>query len=186
MRVITLDNTQLSAVCRRLEAMVAAGDCRPDLVAGIVTGGERVAREMFGGTAHTAVTCRRPSTVGKERMAWAMAIVRRLPLRVRDALRMAEARRLAGKGRSQPRVVTMDDDARARIAAAKHILVVDDAVDSGATLKAVTVAVRGANPSARVTTACLTVTTERPAVSPDYTLYKNGTLIRFPWSMDMK
>lgn len=186
MRVITLDNAQLSAACRRLEATVAAGGCRPDLVAGIVTGGERVAREMFANVQHTAVTCRRPSTAGKERMAWAMALVRRLPLRVRDALRMAEARRLASKGHSQTREVTVDDDARRMIAAAKAILVVDDAVDSGATLRTVTEAVRAINPSARVTTACLTVTTDRPVVNPDYTLYNNGTLIRFPWSMDMK
>lgn len=67
---------------------------------------------------------------------------------------------------------------------AQNILIVDDAVDSGATLLAVVEAVRIDMPGAEVRSAVITQTTPSPVITPDYTLYNNRTLIRFPWSMD--
>jgi hypoxanthine phosphoribosyltransferase len=64
------------------------------------------------------------------------------------------------------------------------VLVVDDAVDSGATLIAVLDAVYKAAGSSKVRSAAITVTTENPMVMPDYYLYHDETLIRFPWSID--
>ena len=73
------------------------------------------------------------------------------------------------------------------IAIVVFILIVDDACDSGSTLRAVMDAVRKISPERVVIkTAVITTTTYRPVVSPDFSLYRNRTLIRFPWSKDMK
>ena len=66
----------------------------------------------------------------------------------------------------------------------RKVLIVDDAVDSGATMLAVAEALREANPEAEIRTAAITVTTPKPLITPDYSMYKD--LIRFPWSMDAK
>lgn len=65
-----------------------------------------------------------------------------------------------------------------------RILVVDDAVDSGATLRTVIATIRSTWPDAEIRSAVLTVTRSRPLILPDYTLYPRGTLLRFPWSLD--
>ncbi|MBC7799187.1 MAG: hypothetical protein H7Z10_01075, partial [Gemmatimonadaceae bacterium] len=67
---------------------------------------------------------------------------------------------------------------------APAVLIVDDAVDSGATLAAVLAEVRRlAPPGARIETAAITVTTAAPIATPDHALF-NRQLCRFPWSMD--
>lgn len=101
-----------------------------------------------------------------------------------DLLRMAEARLLALRPRpSCPRIEILSE---LRRQLPGQVLVVDDAVDSGITMQAVVEALRRARPDVEVRAAVITVTTGRPSVSPDYTLYNNHTLIRFPWSIDMK
>jgi hypoxanthine phosphoribosyltransferase len=63
------------------------------------------------------------------------------------------------------------------------IVVVDDAVDSGATLARVLDAVSQRAPGAEIRSAVVTVTTPEPWVTPRYTLYSRQ-LCRFPWSLD--
>lgn len=70
------------------------------------------------------------------------------------------------------------------VSKAGRILIVDDAVDSGATLLRVAETLRSASPEAQIASAVITVTTRNPAIKPDYTLYNDRTLIRFPWSAD--
>ncbi len=68
---------------------------------------------------------------------------------------------------------------------ARKILVVDDAVDSGYTLSHVLEAVKAVLPAgAEVRSAVITVTTDDPLVMPDFYLYNDKTLVRFPWAMD--
>lgn len=97
-----------------------------------------------------------------------------------DRLRIAEAWWLERKGHpaSVPQVVLPP------ISGAARILVVDDAVDSGATLLGVVNAAKAAVPLADVRSAVITQTTTAPMTAPDYTLYNDKTLIRFPWSLD--
>jgi hypoxanthine phosphoribosyltransferase len=64
------------------------------------------------------------------------------------------------------------------------LLVVDDAVDSGATLSRVLAAVAGlAPPGTEIRSAVIAVTTKSPCVEPTYALYRQR-LCRFPWSID--
>ncbi|MDE7407207.1 MAG: hypothetical protein K2M76_02200, partial [Muribaculaceae bacterium] len=64
--------------------------------------------------------------------------------------------------------------------------VVDDAVDTGTSLSIALRKLHELCPQAEIRTAALTVTTPDPVVRPDYTIYNNRTLLRFPWSMDAR
>ena len=66
------------------------------------------------------------------------------------------------------------------------ILVIDDAIDSGDTLFAIATTLKDMNPDARIDIAVMTETTRHPRIRANYTLYRNRTLIRFPWSNDYK
>lgn len=67
----------------------------------------------------------------------------------------------------------------------KCVLIVDDAVDSGATLKAVVDKFKTVFPDKEIKTAAITVTGKKVMYYPDFCVYNNGTLIRTPWSIDM-
>lgn len=172
MKVVTLNQEQFVEACRDLEAM-AASYC-PDLIIGIASGGVSVAKQMFAGVPHVTVNCRRSSTHDKERCAWVFALIRRLPLFVRNWLRVAEAKFLSRRAKSTDPLLADD------ISWARHILVVDDAVDSGTTMAAVCELLHGKD----YATAVITVTTAVPKIVPDFVLFRN-TLIRFPWSKDV-
>ncbi len=67
-----------------------------------------------------------------------------------------------------------------------NILIIDDAIDSGDTLFAIAETLKKANGKATLRIAVMTETTEQPRIRADYSLYRNKTLIRFPWSNDYK
>lgn len=177
MKVLTLTPERFTEACRGLERMIPT---RPDVVLGIASGGVYVADEIFSGLPHAQVVCRRPSTSRKERHSRLTAMLRHMPIWMCDVLRRIEAHMLAGRERPVPTV-----EVPRSVIDAKTILVVDDAVDSGATMQAVVRAVEKANPVAHVVTAAVVVTTKTPALRPDYHLYDN-VLIRFPWAHDYR
>lgn len=184
MKVVTLDNRRFAVACRMLAEVVAGEKFVPELVVGIRTGGEYVAREILGEFTDAqlaVVELQRPSTHHKSLVAGLLPM---LPLRILDFMRIAESRLLALRPRR--RVGRVEIPAEITGLKAKRILVVDDAIDSGVTMEAIVGSLREACPAAQVRSAVITVTTSRPLISPDYALYRNKTLIRFPWSMDMK
>lgn len=184
MRVVTLNERDFFTACRTLEETVAK-DYIPDLIIGIATGGEFVASCMFADAPHRSISRHRPSTADKERASIIFRILRRSPRFISDFLRIAEARILAlRKPSPASEPVVPDEKTAAAISSARRILVVDDATDSGATLKAVTDAILAVPGEREVRTAVITVTTSSPLVMPDYTLFHDSTLIRFPWSKD--
>ena len=63
------------------------------------------------------------------------------------------------------------------------ILVIDDSVDTGATLARVLDLLKHRAPDADLRSAVITVTTASPLIAPDYTLFRQK-LCRFPWSLD--
>ena len=67
-----------------------------------------------------------------------------------------------------------------------EILLIDDAIDSGDTLFAIVETLKNMNPDARIDIAVMTETTRHPRIRANHTLYRNRTLIRFPWSSDYK
>lgn len=183
MRVITLDRDAFVVACGELAELVAASGRVPGVIVGIRTGGAYVADEMarrFPGARREDVTLRRPSTKGKGRLRWLLGC---LPIRVLDLLRMAEAFVLRHRRRA-PGSLELGDGLVGL--SGGDVLVVDDAVDSGVTLATVAGSLREANPGVAIMTAAITVTEREPAEMPDFALYNDKTLIRFPWSMDMK
>ncbi len=179
MRVITLDEGEFVASCTRLQEVVA-GRFAPDLVVGIATGGVHVARNMFAGVPQVSVMRRRPSTSRKPR-----GLFGRLPYFVTDILRMLESKVLSSRKRSASVPLSLDAETSAAIGEARSVLIVDDAVDSGVTMSVVVDAVKAAaRPGARIMTAAITVTTKNPVIRPDFCLYDDRTLVRFPWSRD--
>lgn len=184
MRVLTLNEREFEHASRRLERLVRE-DYSPDLVVGIATGGEYLASLLLVEVPHVSVRMHRPSTADKERASIIFRVLRRSPRKLSDALRLVEARVLQVTSLwEKPRKPQIPDHVAEAIAAARRVLVVDDAVDSGATMKAVMEAVKAIPGEREVRGAAVTVTTDSPKVTPEYALFRNGTLIRFPWSKD--
>ncbi len=182
MKVLTLDDVGFARCVARLEAMTSA--FAPDLVVGIASGGVRVAEGMWRDVAHGQVCVRRPGTAVKNRVPLLGGVLRRLPRCVADWLRIVEARLFVSRRRVTPLV--LDEGVTAMVSAARRVLVVDDAVDTGVTLRRVVDAIGGVGGEREVVTAVITVTTRKPLVVPDFCVYNDGTLIRFPWSKDFR
>jgi hypoxanthine phosphoribosyltransferase len=193
--VVSLDRLQFEEECARLMRM-AGLERQPDALVAIRTGGVFVAEAMARAAGSSlpilTITCRRPSTANKQRAAWVGALLRRLPRRLLDSLRVIEHRILTRPQVRPPAAPYLFDaeelDALqnwfSTCGATPFLLVVDDAVDSGATLSHVMSMLRQrASPGAILRSAVITVTTAAPIVTADYALY-NGQLCRFPWSHD--
>lgn len=182
-KVVTLKEDDFAAACRELESTVLADGFTPDAVLSIATGGVYVGRNMFDRLPHYSTESRRPSTSYKKRII--RIAVRLAPRFIQNRLRILEAdilERKRHKGDKAPlRKVTLPADLDTKY---RKVLIVDDAVDSGHTLKSVYEAVRRHLPDAMIRTAVITMTMPDPELNPDYALYRDRTLIRFPWSMD--
>jgi hypoxanthine phosphoribosyltransferase len=191
--VVELDEASFRRECETLGRLVRES-YDPDLIVGIATGGEVVARqvqETFDPVpAVVSLSIQRPGTGWKKRLrlgrilslapAPLAAFLRRLEVRCRERFLRAAASRRTPQDRP---AATVDDDDAAVIRSAERILVVDDTVDSGRTITEALTVLRDAGTSAEVRTAVLTSTFDDPPVVADYLLHER-TLIRFPWSLD--
>ncbi|WP_298459329.1 phosphoribosyltransferase [uncultured Cellulomonas sp.] len=185
---------ELRVMCAQLAERIRPYD--PDLVVGIATGGADVAvaiAESLGGPRVAIVKSQRPGTLVKQSRPVA-GMLAALPERLANHARWLEVeyRELAyylhvrrhGSDQSEPQSRIVDPEALAEtVAEASRVLVVDDTLDSGQTLRGVVDAVREANPAADVHTAVLATTWRRPPVHPDYVL-KPRLLLRLPSSFD--
>ena len=197
MQVVTLNRQDFEAHAERLARAVEKGsaDCYDAIVA-VRRGGSLVCDAFlryFPKTRYAAryvVTLQRPSTKRKEGTAG--RILKRLPRPVLDAMRIMESNMLSlcRKLRNPVRIPDVEiPDGLAKTLttnARPAILVIDDAIDSGDTLFAIIETLRKTNPDTSVSIAVMTETTADPRVRGNYTLYRNRTLIRFPWSNDYK
>ncbi|HET7690650.1 MAG TPA: phosphoribosyltransferase family protein [Nocardioidaceae bacterium] len=187
MRVRDCLGQTFEADCLELARQVSVFD--PDVVVGVRRGGAEVSRSIQESglvpARYVEVGAARPATRVKERSRLS-TLLQRLPVHLRNLLRILEHRvrvwRFSRKHRSPGRSVLLPPEATSAVREARRILIVDDAVDSGQTLLAVTEAI-GAETSAQVRTAALTVTFPRPLLEPDFFLHR-GVLLRFPWSAD--
>lgn len=191
MRVITLDQADFEACCRQLGNACSAGGFKPDCIVGIRNGGAYVSAEVakcFPGTERFDVSINRPSTRHKGSLF--RMFVGSLPRPVQDFMRKVESTMcsLMHFERRPVRVAALDHDFITFLShhPDSRILIVDDAVDSGITMARMLKSLATQFPKLSITTAAITVTTRNPAVQPDYAIYRDQTLIRFPWSSDAK
>jgi adenine/guanine phosphoribosyltransferase-like PRPP-binding protein len=192
--VATLTRSAFTTICADLIRIVE-GDFDPGLVIGIRTGGLIVANAMARAGAGTPmvvpITCRRPSTTVKARVPMLRRVLSSLPPPMVDLMRRVEHQWLIAPTARKPSGRFVDPGDVAAVAEAidamscrPSILVVDDAVDSGATLLAVLNTLRRfCPPEADIRTAAVTQTLAEPMVRPDYVIFR-GVLCRFPWSFD--
>lgn len=175
MKVITLDEAGLHRDINRLESLAKKYD--PDLILGIATGGALVAEKMFTNVPHYTVTNRRPGSEIKHSSKTIHKILKHLPLPVLNVMRILESRILSlHKGGPRARI-------EMNLPKCQRILVVDDAIDSGSTMATV---LNSLPEGVEARVAVITRTNQRSIVNPDYTVYDNNTLIRFPWSSDAR
>lgn len=185
MKVVTLSLTEVERYARELFDKARIDGFEPDLLLAIQTGGAELGsimkKHLKAESGYMACVARRQTTANKKKLL--KKFLHYLPRPILDRLRIIEARKsFKRKSRSKIEDVVLP----AGIEKYPRILVVDDAVDSGFTLKAVLEALKEAAPGSEVRSAAITITSENAAAETNYFIYHNEILVRFPWSMDAK
>ncbi len=189
MKVLTLIGEDFENACLRLASEVESSGFCPDVIVGIKTGGDMIGRyiaRFFPAACYVTVEASRPGTSAKRGKS---RILSRLPYCITDFLRIAESKilRLLESG-YESRNVAIDVDVKCNELMNKNgckVLIIDDAIDSGATLRQVKGKLRNDFPECNYRSAVITVTTSLPVEKPDFWLFDN-MLIRFPWSTDLR
>jgi hypoxanthine phosphoribosyltransferase len=195
--VITLDEVELGRAMQAVWNQVAQRGPAPDAIVGIATGGLLCAQKLRQSVNVPVFSCamRRPGTVAKHNPAL-RAVLRALPYAISNWVRRFEDSYLANRAAKAaqtnrpPSAQLLADVAAVGTAVSaqslRHLLVIDDAVDSGATLACVIGALRAALPAdIAITTAVISQTRPNAAFYPDVMLFRE-TLCRFPWSLDFR
>lgn len=182
-----------NAICTDLGKKIKNSGEEYDLLVAIANGGCPVAEnisiniEHMGG--YLVVKRQRPGTANKERMILLKNLLKRLPPAINDRLRileMAIAEWRFVRSRDKPRkssAVLIIQDCQLPEESIRRILVVDDAVDSGATLVDVGRYLRERYPQSNLRFAALTITHRQPLIQPDYYVHTRS-ILKFPWSLD--
>lgn|GEM_PF-306733 len=193
MKVINLLGSDFTNACQKLKAKVT-DVYEPDLVIGVATGGAVVLEHMgFESDKKTVIIKRqRPFTKVKRNIKlevwlpyfprWVNDIIRELELRFNEYCFNKNNRKLNDK---KSELIILQGSVEDFVGA-KRILMVDDSVDSGATLTECIDFVRShLSPDAEIRTASINVTFKNPVIPPTYTLYPR-TIIRYPWASDVR
>lgn len=197
MQVITLNPKEFDSHAAMLANTVEGGSTeRFDAIVAVRRGGSFVCDAFLRHFPESRygkrydVGLQRPSTKHKEGRI--CRLLKHFPYPLLDAMRMAESYILSLCKRIKDKTSTPNVEIPNGLAAiltkneSPDILVIDDAIDSGDTLSAIVETLRKTNPDASISTAVMTETTLNPRIRANYTLYRNRTLIRFPWSNDYK
>ena len=184
------DPVRLRCASEELADRAVGSMPRPDVIVGIATGGRDVGRCVADhlGVTFCVVRARRRGTRTKQ-VRWARPVASCLPDWMGWALRRVESsfREIAftfGDAPEVARSVAPEGELPTdRLASARHVLVVDDAVDTGYTLASVVDFVRQFAPLAEVHTVALATSFRSPIRTPDVCLYDHA-LLRGPWSLD--
>jgi len=188
-RVLTLVGMEFDGACRKLARMVVSSGFSPNVIVGIKSGGDvvgRVIADYFPEACYASVTASRPGSEVKRRNE---SLLSKLPYFITDVLRIVESYAISMfEHEDSERDVTLCLDKRSQSLLNKNgckVLIIDDAIDSGATLRQVKGKLLGMFPGCCCKSAVITVTTSSPVEKPDFRLF-NNKLIRFPWSADLR
>lgn len=184
MRVITINDYEFQQLCNRLATAISSDGFSPECIVGIRNAGALVAKEIakYFPDAHCIeVSVSRPTHKHKNNPT-VRSILKLLPLWLLNAMRMAESF-IAQFHKNASRNANMSFS---QSITASRILIVDDAIDTGATIELVLNTLAQIAPCSDIRTAVITVTTPSPSVFCNYALFRNRTLIRFPWAIDAK
>lgn len=193
-KVITLDDNEFSQISHRLASEAENDFGTWSVVVGIATGGLYVADAFSerGGERVDILKQRSTTSVKKKLPRWVLALMPRV---VADLLRLLEswvygiADRFRGVNLS---AFSLPLEATRKIIMIRSrlevedplVIIVDDASDSGDTLRQVRDALRRLWPEARIKTAVIAATRESGSQAADLALYRKNALVRFPWAAD--
>lgn len=184
MQVITYTPQLLQAAAECLSTQIQRSGVHPSYLVAIQHGGAvlgQMMKESFPEAEYHEIKLTRSFGINKSLLR---PIIKALPMKVRDWLRMLEITLMdLDRKSNQPErygsvklsISPKEDDI---------ILLIDDAIDTGATIVKARDAILQQYPDVKILVAVITVTTEHPLCDADYYLYHNQTLCRFPWSMD--
>jgi len=191
--VLTLTPELLAEAAAQLSHSVHVAGCEPVALLGIQSGGAEVARLMrphFPKAAYAEIRLSRPSTKQKGQ-GMTHRLLQHLPLCLCDWLRIAESRLNEWRGQhivpQRLGTITLSPEIRAHLTVNNPtLLLIDDAIDTGATIQEARRQLLEQYPSLDIRVAVITVTTPHPLCEADFALYRNRTLCRFPWSNDYR
>lgn len=194
MKVLTIDSAEFVERCRELRRRFESSYGTPDLIVGIATGGEFVSRQFAEPFEPVEIVTRRRlgSNVKNGPLK---TILKRLPQWASDLGRMAESRYynlrwiIGGRKEVEAKNFEISYDLAVKLRELPQnalIALVDDAADSGQTLLTVRSAIQRALPDARIFNCVLTITRAQARKHVDVSLWDCDTLIRFPWSADVR
>jgi hypoxanthine phosphoribosyltransferase len=188
MKVIDLTNTDIERAC---ELLISQFEHQFDLVVGIAEGGRFIAETIAEklNLPFLLVGRQRELTQYKSK---AKNIFKHIPKKILNFVRMAEnsCYEMLGKMRKYDEKldkinILSNDLSFFKNPQMKNILLVDDAVDSGVTIRDTEKFLKMKNNNWDIKTAVITQTFHRPVKKADYKVYSK-TLVRFPWSNDFK
>ena len=204
MQVVTLTPTLLAKACSQLSQRVKAGGFDPLLIIGIQQGGAEVAKLMkedFPEAAYCEVRLSRPDTPQKSQ-GWKHRLLHSMHIWLCNVLRIVESRvnEWRSKGNEPVRIgqIRLPEEIAALLSNPSNpsnpsnssnppsVLLVDDAIDTGATIHQARLQLLEQFPNIILRVAVITVTTPHPICDADFFLYHNRTLCRFPWSNDYR
>lgn len=187
MKVITVDDKAFGEMCRQLMTKVEVSGYKPDVVVAVARAGVFVAKAMNAGDFYT-VRCNREGDAVKK--SFLGTILRFLPAWLNILLRKLERSFLSGHDKSvkyEPRNLIVPENLKNLLTSGNHrVLIVDDAVDSGRSLRSVIDGLRSFGVENELRSAIITVTRDNAVCNPDYALFRNNIMIRFPWAKDVK
>lgn len=194
-RVINMLGDDFSIGCKDLANKVNKDSFTPDLVIGVLTGGGYVGRivheNLCTNTAlYKEIKLQRGSTKAKKK-SHVERVLRRLSYAVLNLMRIAEVEVLELKARFiKPKrygTINFDEETAFLLRqGCKRVLIVDDCIDTGMTLKIIKdIIVERYGKTNDIRIAVITTAHRHPVISADYSLYKR-LLVRFPWAFDVK
>ncbi len=159
---------------------------KPDVIIYIAKAGYIIAyefNEIFSGTLYGISAVRKGNSI-KEFVA---PIFRKLPNKVRNLIIGAELKSDFHKDNSERKIQYLDDfDKKLNNEKKYNILIVDDSIDTGFSLKAVVDKIHEDFPNSNLKTAGLNVWDKsEKVIKTDYALYRN-TIIKAPMSKDSR
>jgi len=195
MKVITVNHLKLKEYSHKLAKQVLNSDFKPDLIIGIKTGGIFVSRPLYEkisekfNTLYCELSLSRPLTNKKKK--WQLyKLLKLLPYPLLNVLRNIEVKLYESTKPkkyilNKQNEILIDDKTIALIKKSENILLVDDAIDSGATLLEMKNKLLSINKYSNIKIAVLTLTHKSSYINSDFFLFKR-VLLRCPWANDYK
>jgi hypoxanthine phosphoribosyltransferase len=192
MKVVTLADEQFILTCKELSREIK-DSFTPDIIISVMTGGIYVGRQILKALDDKHIYCAeiliQRSHTKKKEIKWVHFIIKRIPKFIADWIRISESTILYVKSKFKKplRVGKLQFEENIEVLlkyGEKKVLLVDDSIDSGATMEFLHSQLVKYYPHNTYKIAVIAVTTNNPLIDADFYIYHNWTQARFPWSHD--